>query len=109
MIVFGGYQKNDANPTCSNDVWCLNLLTLVWTKPKLSALKPPARYGQFQIAIDNFTLLILGGCGGPNNMFNDAWVLNFSEDTWKWKTVNINNKMWSASHMWCNPVCKVSI
>ncbi len=57
--------------------------------------------------MDETHLLILGGCGGPNNMFNDAWLLDMKNDLWTWKVVTITNKKWAASHMWCNPACKV--
>ncbi|KAJ6645458.1 F-box only protein 42 [Pseudolycoriella hygida] len=107
MVVFGGHQQTPNEMSSSNQVWCLNLETFTWRQPQTSALKPPARYGQFQIHIDDTHLLILGGCGGPNNMFSDCWLLDMSNDLWIWKAITIQNKKWAASHMWCNPACKV--
>lgn len=49
----------------------------------------------------------MGGCGGPNNLYNDAWLLDMTQEPWQWKQINIRNKKWAASHMWCNPACKV--
>ena len=106
MIVFGGYQQKDANTTSSNDIWGLDLDSFSWQKIEVdSHIKPPPRYGQFQIYLDESNLLILGGCGGPNNMFSDAWTLNMA--TLKWKNVTITNKKFAATHMWYNPACKV--
>lgn len=108
MVVFGGYQKHDVTTASSNDVWCLNLDNFTWKKAETSQLKPPPRYGQFQHYLDENNLLIIGGCGGPNNMFSDAWVLNMCNDnSWKWKMVTIKNKKWAATHMWCNAASKV--
>lgn len=108
MIVFGGYQMANEINSNSSDVWCLNLDTFEWHKPEISNIKPPPRYGQFQIAINNTNLLIIGGCGGPNSMFNDAWLLSMSKDNiWQWQNIPIKNKKWSATHMWCNPACVV--
>lgn len=107
MIVFGGHQQTPTEMSSSNQVWCLDLETFTWRQPQIGTLKPPPRYGQFQISMDDTHMLILGGCGGPNNMFNDAWLLDMSSDTWTWKGVTIKNKKWAASHMWCNPACKV--
>lgn len=108
MVVFGGYQRNDTTTSSSNEVWCLDLDTFTWSKPAVSATKPPARYGQFQFYVDDDNCLIMGGCGGPNNMFSDAWRLDMSSNVWKWKAVIIKNKQWTSTHMWCNPACRVN-
>ena len=44
----------------SNDVWCLNLDTYLWTRKSISGVKPQSRYGHSQIAIDDKHLLIIG-------------------------------------------------
>lgn len=107
MIVFGGYQRYENGVANSNDLWCLDLATFRWYKPEVSDVKPQPRYGQFQIHLDDNHLLVLGGCGGPNNVFSDAWLLNMRENVWRWKSVVIKNKRWTASQMWCNPACRV--
>lgn len=107
MIVFGGYQINNEINSNSNDVWCLELDTFTWTKPEVSNIKPPPRYGQFQFILDDNNLLLIGGCGGPNNMFNDAWVLNMCGNVWQWRSIPIKNKKWTATQMWCNPACRI--
>lgn len=108
MIVFGGYQDDMLSSGCCNHVWSLNLDTFQWSLIETSSVKPPARYGQFQVFLDEQNLLILGGCGGPNSIFSDAWLLNMSDEVWSWKQVQIGNKKWAATHMWCNTACKVS-
>lgn len=112
MVVFGGYcgfAQNEGAAASSNDVWSLDLNTFMWTKKETTNVKPAPRYGQFQIQLNDEHFLILGGCGGPNNMFNDAWVLDMTKEPWVWRSVFIKNKKWAASHMWCNPACKVRI
>lgn len=107
MVVFGGYQKTGILDTNSNDLWCLDLNTFVWHKQETTSCKPSARYGQFQISLDDDHLLILGGCGGPNNVLSDAWLLRMTGEIWTWQLIPIRNKKFSANHMWCYPACKV--
>jgi hypothetical protein len=53
-----------------------------------SSPRPAARYGQTQILIDADHMLIVGGCGGPNVIFADAWVLYMpSSGHWTWREV----------------------
>lgn len=108
MIVFGGYTSTDGMASSTNDVWSLDLNTFTWTKKETTNPKPAPRYGQFQMILDNARCLVMGGCGGPNNMFSDAWILEMSGTIWKWQSVVVKNKKWAATHMWCNPACKVS-
>lgn len=108
MIVFGGYQISEGVNNNSNDTWCLNMDSYTWSTPKIAGnTKPPPRYGQFQVNLDDDHLLIVGGCGGPNSIYTDAWVLDMSKELWQWKSIPVKNKKWGASHMWCNPACKV--
>jgi F-box protein 42 len=129
MIVFGGYEKNiHGAHGISNEVWALDLVTMSWRKPTIANHpKPKARYGQFQVAIDDSHILMLGGCGGPvcyqvvldfpdiirffipqNAQFNDAWLLSMTGEVWRWRPVLVKNKKYSATNMWCNPSCLVS-
>lgn len=107
MILFGGYSQDDQTGTSQNDLWSLDLKSLIWIKRETNDAKPAPRYGQFQIALDDNHCIMMGGCGGPNNVFNDAWLLDMSQGQWKWKQLTIKNKKWAATHMWCNPACKV--
>lgn len=133
MIVFGGYQQRhsaranapprppyhdeppdqiDADRALSNHsntLWSLNLETFCWRQIRtIGAARPSPRYGQHQYCLDDERLLIVGGCGGPNNMFSDAWVLNMRHtDQWQWQQVQIENRQWQATYTWCNPSCQV--
>lgn len=108
MIIFGGFQTTMEGDTGTNDLWSLDLTKWTWHKQETSRIKPPPRYGQFQVTLDDDNILILGGCGGPNNVFSDAWILNMSGEVWEWRAVEIKNKKFSATHMWCNPAARVS-
>ncbi|KXJ69261.1 hypothetical protein RP20_CCG028040 [Aedes albopictus] len=107
MIVFGGYQKTMENLGTSNDIWVLDLEKLVWKRPQVSDVKPPARYGQFQMAVGEDHILILGGTGGVNRIFNDAWLLDMRNDVWRWRNVQIRNKRGTVIHNWSYPACNV--
>lgn len=108
MVIFGGYQILDGVNSNSNETWCFDLKEHRWWQPLfVGNLRPPARYGQFQLVLDENHLLIVGGCGGPNSVYSDAWLLDMSRDLWLWKSIPVRNKKFSASHMWCNPACKI--
>lgn len=108
MVVFGGYQIAEGVNNNSNETWCLDLHEFKWTTPRITGnTKPPPRYGQFQIELDDDHLLIVGGCGGHNSIYTDAWLLDMSRDEWTWRSIPVRNKKFGASHMWCNPACKV--
>lgn len=108
MVVFGGFSCLDGDRQgTTNEVWYLDLKTFVWRKPKILDKKPTARYGHFQVVVDDDNLMMMGGCGGPNNLFSDVWTLKMSGEIWKWEPVNIKNKKFTANHMWCNPAAVV--
>ncbi|XP_036334206.1 uncharacterized protein LOC118744894 [Rhagoletis pomonella] len=108
MVIFGGYQIADGVNSNSNETWCLDLNELKWWQPRfMGNTKPPPRYGQFQLLLDECHLLIVGGCGGPNSVYSDAWLLDMSQEAWLWRAIPIRNKKFGATHMWCNPACKI--
>jgi len=39
---------------------------MTWSCPNIRGKKPSGRFGHSQMAVDDHTVLILGGCGGPN-------------------------------------------
>lgn len=103
MIVFGGsYQLISCN-----EVWALDLLYMNWTLKDIQGVKPYARYGHSQLVLDDKHILILGGCGGSNMQFNDAWMLSMETDVWSWSQLHINNPENGAPQLWCHPACKV--
>ncbi|EDW60221.1 F-box only protein 42 [Drosophila virilis] len=109
MIVFGGYQIKDDVNVNSNDTWVLDLDEQRWWQPIfVGNTRPAPRYGQIQVELDKQHLLIVGGCGGANRVYTDAWLLDMTRDAWCWKQLNVRNKHFGAVHMWCNPGCRVN-
>uniref|UniRef100_A0A8B9TPR6 F-box protein 42 n=1 Tax=Anas platyrhynchos TaxID=8839 RepID=A0A8B9TPR6_ANAPL len=104
MIVFGGSL---GSRQMSNDVWVLDLEQWAWSKPNISGPSPHPRGGQSQIVIDDETILILGGCGGPNALFKDAWLLHMHANPWTWQPLKVENEDHGAPELWCHPACRV--
>jgi len=107
MIVFGGIRRQLSSGHPSQDILCYNLENNSWSEPTIDEPKPQGRYGQTQVVLDDEHLLIIGGCGGPNSIFNDVWLLSMTELKWRWKELTVEGKESSACHMWCSPGCKV--
>ncbi|KAH8238735.1 hypothetical protein KR038_008247 [Drosophila bunnanda] len=109
MVIFGGYQIKDDVNVNSNDTWVLDLPEQRWWQPLfMGNTRPSPRYGQIQVELDQNHLLVVGGCGGANRVYTDAWLLDMTRDVWCWKALNVRNKRFGAVHMWCNPGCKVN-
>lgn len=104
MVVFGGSL---GARQMSNEVWVLDLEQWTWSKPTISGPSPHPRGGQSQIVMDEETLLILGGCGGPNALLKDAWLLHMSDPCWTWQQLRVENEDHGAPELWCHPACKV--
>jgi hypothetical protein len=84
MVVFGGRtfdQENQSFPL-SAAVWVWDFKVNSWYKMKINGNGggPLPRYGQTQVELDNENLLIIGGCGGPNQIMSDVWLLAMSEN-----------------------------
>ncbi|XP_071448808.1 F-box only protein 42-like [Hetaerina americana] len=110
MVIFGGLQMQGGlgQYANSNDVWVFDLNNPSWRKQVISpGPKPYARYGQSQIPLDEDHLLIIGGCGGPNMVFSDVWLLTMVGPLWSWKELKVRHPERAAAHMWCHPACKV--
>lgn len=99
MIVFGGLtaEANNAisyQPT--NAFWILDLKTLTWSNQLTLVPKPPPRYGHSHVVLEsNKHILILGGCGGPNMLLNDVWLLTVLDGptpTWFWRQIIVKAK-----------------
>lgn len=108
MVVFGGLKsENNGQYSSSNDIWCFNLQSHEWSKQETSTTKPNARYGQSQIWLRNDYLLIIGGCGGPNMIYSDVWLLSLKGKVWEWRQVEVQGREWAATYMWCHRACRV--
>lgn len=108
MIMFGGMQRPDQNGPLvkSNDVWMLDLKTLQWQKMETPGPKPRERYGHSQIALDNHHALIMGGCGGPNGLYTDVWLLEMGF-IWQWREILVQGTKYAPPDTWCHPTCRV--
>uniref|UniRef100_A0A674E630 F-box protein 42 n=2 Tax=Salmo trutta TaxID=8032 RepID=A0A674E630_SALTR len=104
MVVFGGSL---GARQMSNEVWVLDLEQWSWSKPTISGPSPHPRGGQSQIVVGNETLLILGGCGGPNALLKDAWLLHMDAPPWTWQQLRVENDDHGAPELWCHPACRV--
>ncbi|XP_073426344.1 F-box only protein 42 [Dendrobates tinctorius] len=104
MIVFGGSL---GSRQMSSDVWVLDMEQWSWSKPNIAGPSPHPRGGQSQIVIDSETILILGGCGGPNALFKDAWLLHMNTSPWTWQQLKVENEEHGAPDLWCHPACRV--
>ncbi|XP_074655124.1 F-box only protein 42-like [Tubulanus polymorphus] len=105
MVVFGG--SHGQNNSC-NDIWVLDILERSWTKIKTARQEPQPmpRYGQAQVLLDDSHILIVGGCGGPNMVFNDIWMLEMG-NFWKWHQIEVLNTENTPSQLWCRDTVKI--
>ncbi|XP_035697427.1 F-box only protein 42-like [Branchiostoma floridae] len=104
MVVIGGSLSLQRR---SNDVWVLNLQTMEWTMQQVQGTPPLPRFGHTQVVLDDQTILIIGGCGGANQNFSDAWMLRLDTTPWTWTQLGVDNENLAAPHIWCHPGCKV--
>ncbi len=44
----------------------LDIDEMMWQKVEVPGAKPLPRYGHSQVVIDDYHVLVIGGCGGPN-------------------------------------------
>ncbi|XP_064461049.1 F-box only protein 42-like [Ornithodoros turicata] len=112
MVVFGGLHCiNPVGPfSSSNEVWVLDLQTYMWQKQNTTQPKPRPRYGHSQISLSDKHMLIIGGCGGPNTLLNDVWLLTIPDNPempWEWKQVVVTNREFAAPQLSFHPACKV--
>ena len=109
MVVFGGLhkQRSIGHYTSSNDVWTFHLATKTWQLCPVLGNPPLARYGQSQIFLSPDHLLVIGGCGGPNNEYTDIWLLNMEAQPWKWVQMEVRGSENRAKDIWSHPACRV--
>ncbi|XP_048578285.1 F-box only protein 42 isoform X2 [Nematostella vectensis] len=103
VIVFGGWCQ--PSRTGFNDVWVLDLNDMQWSTPLVRGRRPSGRFGHSQVAVNDKTILIIGGCGGPNMLFSDVWLLDLIQ--WRWQEIEVRNQKWEAPQLWCHPAVLV--
>lgn len=111
MVVFGGSHGNGS----SDHIWVYDVEANRWSSPTTNLPKPTPRYGQSQIVIDDKHLLIIGGCGGPNLIMSDVWLLTMewnqlgepAVEDWTWEELTVLNPHLSAPLLWSHPACRV--
>ncbi len=82
-----------------------------WSRRDAPEPRPAPRYGQSQLRLRGREdrLLVLGGCGGPNNVFSDVWLLEMdaAHAQWRWRRCQVRNAdAAGAAHMWCHPAVR---
>ncbi|XP_065060836.1 F-box only protein 42-like [Rhopilema esculentum] len=101
MVVFGGAQRI----LRYDDVWFLDMSSLLWYCPSINGEKPNGRFGHSQFPAGESHVLVIGGCGGSNTLFDDAWLLN--THSWQWTQIKTENKIWQPPDIWCHPLAKI--
>ncbi|EGR34838.1 hypothetical protein IMG5_000660 [Ichthyophthirius multifiliis] len=87
MYIFGGLQKNMANPAKNfNDVWFIDLEEenqLKWRNltPQLKGIAPKPRHGHISVLVGKL-LLFFGGRGNNKVLFNDTFILDIRLKQW---------------------------
>ncbi|XP_071146947.1 F-box only protein 42-like [Mytilus edulis] len=104
MLLFGGSSVPGIG---TNDLWRFDFIDLTWKKIVTENKRPSPRFGQTQVTVDDQHILVIGGCGGPNQIFNDMWLLSMDKDPWEWTEVKVNNTDCAAPQLWCHPACKI--
>ncbi|KAJ2961456.1 hypothetical protein NQZ79_g3254 [Umbelopsis isabellina] len=77
LVVFGGGDPVSDNSNM-NDVFVLNLSSLLWSSPSISNLPPPPRKSH---QVKN-QMLVMFGYDSEGNAFNDLHILDTSSWTW---------------------------
>lgn len=94
MVIFGGSQRNNR----LNDVWVFDIDALSWTCPYIRGQKPRERFGHSQFTLNDRMILVIGGCGGPNELLSDVWLYDVMLSTWV--QLNVENQIYEPPDLW---------
>ncbi|KAF8300420.1 galactose oxidase [Clavulina sp. PMI_390] len=75
--LFGGTDEKK----CYNDVWCLDLDTLLWTHPNMQGEKPPPCRAHSATVVNQQVIIFGGGDGSA--YYNHLWVLDTRRYSWR--------------------------
>lgn len=122
MITFGGriFNQGEQAYPLSDAAWCFDFERQEWSEILIEGqgehgvkIKPAPRYGHTQVTIDDNNILLIGGCGGPNQIFSDVWLLTSSPGRKfvkaKWEKVKVKNSEKFSANDFHYYGCKVSI
>ncbi|XP_037079591.1 F-box only protein 42-like [Pollicipes pollicipes] len=109
MVVVGGLHSHSSRFAPSNDVWVFDFVTEEWRQQRCSVPAPEPRYGHSQLVLDDRHLLLLGGCVGPNQLRQDAWLLELGAPSaeWRWRQLTVEGIENAPLQLWCHPACLV--
>eukprot|EP01132_Coremiostelium_polycephalum_P002690 gene2690-3336_t len=85
------YDPNSNTYTLSNDIYLLDCDSLYWLKVKTITGNPPSpRHSHYVCQIASESILLFGGIGESNKIFNDLYLLNLSsQNVLKWNQPNV--------------------
>lgn len=72
----------------------------------IDGVRPEARYGHSQTTLDSERILIVGGCGGLNKQFDDAWIFHWPVNlnlNPRWERVVVCNLINAPLQFYCVP------
>lgn len=101
MIVFGGSYGNGS----SNTVWLFDTIVNKWRRAPVVGDGPSPRYGHTQMLLDSQHIIVVGGCGGPNMIYTDVWLLDIQQ--WRWTELHVLNPSEQPAAIWSHNGCRV--
>lgn len=126
MIIFGGriFNQDQQSYPLSDAVWIFDFISKEWMELQIvnssnqagpaPGIKPTPRYGHTQITLDEEHVLVVGGCGGPNLIFSDVWLLTLIHTpggrtplVGRWDRVQITNSELFTTNDFHYQGCKV--
>ncbi|EGC37235.1 hypothetical protein DICPUDRAFT_30610 [Dictyostelium purpureum] len=96
LLIGGQLFDNCNNISLSNDIYLLDCESLLWVKCPSTGTSPSPRHSHFVHQISSDTLLLYGGIGDSNQILNDVYLLNLSnQNTLRWSQVNVFGTVFS--------------
>jgi len=84
-ILFGG---DDVKGVEQNDTWIFNYTDFKWYNVTPDGSPPPRFYPTMVYDSGNDAVVMFGGTPDGSSMFNDTWVLNYSDEIgWEWYNI----------------------
>jgi host cell factor len=89
IVIFGGHYYSDKNIgfVYLNDTYFLDVAMSKWIKPYCTGKIPPPRYGHTAVYAGGI-IIIFGGKGPKNSVYNDLYTFNPDPDNYTWLLAN---------------------